>query len=31
MGVLIYDMTPGGEYMGLNVHLMSKYMCNRVT
>jgi len=26
---LCYD--PGGAYMGLNVHVMCKYMCNRVS
>ena len=28
----VYDMTPrgGGGYMGLNVHVKCKYMCNRV-
>jgi hypothetical protein len=26
----VYDMTPRGEYMGLNVHVMRKYICNMV-
>jgi hypothetical protein len=25
-----YDMTPRGAYMGLNVHVMCKCICNRV-
>ena len=28
--LIVYDMTPGGAYMGLNVHVMCKYICNRV-
>ena len=31
IGLNVYDMIPrGGVYMGLNVHVMCKYMCNRV-
>jgi hypothetical protein len=30
MGLNVYDMTPGGEYMGLNLHVMCKYICNKV-
>jgi hypothetical protein len=30
MGLNVYDMTPRGAHMGLNVHVMRKYICNRV-
>jgi hypothetical protein len=30
IGINVYDMTPKGGYMGLNVHVMCKYICNRV-
>jgi hypothetical protein len=33
MGLNAYDMTTrggGGRYMGMNVHLVCKYICNRV-
>jgi hypothetical protein len=30
MGINVYDITPRGAYMGLNVHVMCKYICNRV-
>jgi hypothetical protein len=26
----VYDMIPRGAYMGINVHVMCKYICNRV-
>jgi hypothetical protein len=28
MGLNVYDMTPRGAYMGLNVHVMGKCICN---
>jgi hypothetical protein len=28
--LIVYDMTPRGAYMGINVHLMWKYICNRL-
>jgi hypothetical protein len=30
MGLNVYDMIPGEAYTGINVHIMCKYICNRV-
>jgi hypothetical protein len=30
MGLNVYDMTPRGEYMGINTHVMCKCIINMV-